>query len=446
MTAHNTLENLIQEHPILRQMAAGEPVCWTNPGLRPFAEAATDNPFGLEDALDAMSRLERFAPYIAQVFPETAERGGIIESPVREVPAMRARLEELWSLPLKGRLFLKLDSQLPISGSIKARGGFYEVMALAERLALKNGILKPGDCYSKLASPAAKETFGRYSLAVGSTGNLGLSVGLMGAALGFKTTVHMSGDARQWKKDLLRQRGVTVVEYPEDYSKAVAAGRALAAADPFCHFVDDESSRDLFLGYAVAGLRLKRQLADAGIRPDAAHPLCVYLPCGVGGGPGGVTFGLKLAFGDAVSCYFAEPTQAPAVILGLITGRDDAISGQDLGLPGKTAADGLAVSRPSALVCRAMRSLVSGLYTMRDDTLYLLLHHLFQTEGIFLEPSALAGFPGVRHVECGGFGPHPNAAQGTHLVWCTGGSLVPEQERHTYLVMGEKCANEAMSY
>ena len=133
MISHNALENLLQEYPLLRQMAAGEPVCWTNPKLRPFAETATDNPFGLEDALDAMTRLERFAPYIAQVFPETAERGGIIESPVREIRAMRARLEDLWSLPLKGRLFLKLDSQLPISGSIKARGGFYEVMALAEQ-------------------------------------------------------------------------------------------------------------------------------------------------------------------------------------------------------------------------------------------------------------------------------------------------------------------------
>ena len=89
MISHNALENLLQEYPLLRQMAAGEPVCWTNPKLRPFAEAATDNPFGLEDALDAMTRLERFAPYIAQVFPETAERGGVLVL----LPALQAAVD-----------------------------------------------------------------------------------------------------------------------------------------------------------------------------------------------------------------------------------------------------------------------------------------------------------------------------------------------------------------
>ena len=48
MISHNALENLLQEYPLLRQMAAGEPVCWTNPKLRPFAEAATDTPLGLK--------------------------------------------------------------------------------------------------------------------------------------------------------------------------------------------------------------------------------------------------------------------------------------------------------------------------------------------------------------------------------------------------------------
>lgn len=440
MKNNELLKSLMQNYPLLRQIAAGEPVCWINPGLPAFAEASRHSEFSLEDVLDALTRLERFAPYFAKVFPETAPQGGIIESPLREIPAMRDRLAELWDQPLPDRVFLKMDSHLPISGSIKARGGFYEVLVLAERLAFEKGLLQPGDCYVKLASAEARTVMGKYSLAVGSTGNLGLSVGLMGAALGFKTTVHMSGDARQWKKDLLRQRGVTVVEYPEDYSKAVAAGRALAAQDPLCHFVDDESSRNLFLGYAVAGLRLKRQLGDVGIHPSPEHPLCVYLPCGVGGGPGGVTFGLKLAFGDAVSCFFAEPTEAPAVILGLMTSRDENISAQDLGLSGKTAADGLAVSRPSGLVCRAMRPLVSGLYTMRDETLYLLLHHLSKTENIFLEPSALAGFPGIHHYLQGRLGPMPASGKAVHVVWATGGSLVPEQERQAYMAMGEECA------
>ena len=289
----------------------------------------------------AAARLTRFAPYIARVFPETADAGGVIESPLHRLgtpeatgkagvaaasavpPPVPAQLRNTW---------LKCDHALPISGSIKARGGIYEVLAYAERLLLAEGLAADVTQidYAALADPAYREFFSRYSIAVGSTGNLGLSIGIMGAKIGFSVTVHMSADARAWKKELLRSRGVTVIEYADDYSAAVAEGRRQAAADPRCHFVDDENSATLFMGYAVAARRLVPQLTDAGVVVDSDHPLYTYLPCGVGGGPGGVAFGLKLAFGDNVRCFFAEPTHSPAMLIGLYTGLHDRASVQDL--------------------------------------------------------------------------------------------------------------------
>lgn len=420
------------DFPLLADISQAREVFWANPGLesthgRPVAAGLT-----LADISQAQARLARFAPYLAKAFPETAANGGLIESPLKELPAMKAALsQDRGQLP--GALYLKCDGHLPISGSVKARGGIYEVLKTAEDIALANGALSLDDNYAAFDEPGLKKLLSEYSIVVGSTGNLGLSIGIMSARLGFKVVVHMSADAKQWKKDKLRAHGAVVVEHAGDYGQAVAQGRREAEAEPRSHFVDDENSQTLFLGYAVAALRLEKQLAEAGLKVDGDHPLFVYLPCGVGGAPGGITFGLRTVFGDHAHCFYAEPTHSPAMLLGLMTGRHNDISVADFGLDNKTEADGLAVGRPSGFVGRALAKDISGGFTVDDDELFRLLARLAEAEQIYLEPSALAGFPGPWHLAASPRGRDylekwslaDKLNQATHVVWATGGGMVP---------------------
>ena len=433
------IQTLIATFPQLQALIDLQETTWFNPATTSLEQGLPYVGLTQADVEDAHARLSRFAPYLAKAFPETAASGGIIESELIAIPSMQKRLEKVYGQRISGEMLLKKDSHLPVSGSIKARGGIYEVLAHAEKLALEAGLLSIDDDYSVLLSPEFKQFFSQYSIAVGSTGNLGLSIGIMSARIGFKVTVHMSADARAWKKAKLRSHGVIVVEYEEDYGVAVEQGRKAAQSDPNCFFIDDENSRTLFLGYAVAGQRLKTQLKEQGRVVDAENPLFVYLPCGVGGGPGGVAFGLKLAFGDNVHCFFAEPTHSPCMLLGVYTGLHDAISVQDLGIDNVTAADGLAVGRASGFVGRAMQRLLDGFYTLDDQTMYDLLGMLAQEENIRLEPSALAGMAGPQRV-CASAEYH--SLQGltaqqldnaTHIVWATGGGMVPEEEMTQYL-------------
>ncbi|MCH4006758.1 MAG: D-serine ammonia-lyase [Eubacterium sp.] len=439
------LKKLEEVNPKLKEMEAAKDVVWVNPHKEPFAEAVKKQELTSNDIRDAEERLKRFAPLIMKCFPETEKTNGIIESPLTAIPKMQQHMEEKYQVHIPGRLFLKQDNALAIAGSVKARGGIYEVLKHTEDLALEHGLLKPGDSYDKLASPECREFFSGYTVQVGSTGNLGMSIGIMSAAIGYKAIVHMSADARQWKKDLLRKHGVTVKEYQADYGEAVKEGRALSDADPKSYFVDDENSQNLFLGYAVAASRLEKQFEKQDITVDEEHPLFVYIPCGVGGAPGGIAFGLKQKYGDNVHCFFVEPVQAPAMLLGMMTGLQNKIAVTDIGLSGLTEADGLAVGRPSGFVGSVMEAHLSGEFTLQDYDLYRYMKDLLDTEGVFLEPSACAMFTGPRNLceseETAEYIRKNDLADkmmdSVQLVWATGGSLVPDDVRENYVKKAE---------
>ena len=190
---------------LLKEVAKGKEVVWINENLEKTEDAMAKINITMADIDDAEARLARFAPFLMKKF----------------IPNMQKKLEEHYDTKIPGKMFLKQDSHLAISGSVKARGGIYEVLKHAEDLALEHGMLRKDDDYSVFASDEFKEFFSKFKIQVGSTGNLGMSIGIMSAALGFHVIVHMSADAKQWKKDLLRQRGAEVVEYADDYSKAV---------------------------------------------------------------------------------------------------------------------------------------------------------------------------------------------------------------------------------
>lgn len=424
----------LQPADLLARLQSRQPLLWLNPGAGcPLPQGAP----AFDAIAAAEARLARCEPLMAELFPALAATAGKIESPLMPADDLQHALS---SPPddAHGAWFIKRDDALPVAGSIKARGGFHEVLALAESIAIEHGLLAPEGDRRILASAAARALFATHTVVVGSTGNLGLSIGVMAAALGFESVVHMSTDAKPWKKARLRQRGVRVVEHDGDYAQAVAAGRAQARDQPRCHFVDDEGSLMLFLGYAASARHLAAQLAESGRRVDAAHPLFVHLPCGVGGAPGGITYGLKALFGAHVHCFFAEPVAAPCMLVQLAAGVSRPVSVYDIGLDNRTEADGLAVAQASHLVSPLMASQVSGVFTVGDAQLYAHLLAVQRATGVELEPSAAAavGGPGwLARSPAGRDYLRRHAIDmrtSTHVIWATGGSLVPPEEHRRF--------------
>ena len=410
---------LIPSQPREAMMASlrdGKPCLFANPLKVPNAHARLS--LSLADIENADARLKRFAPLLQSVFPELEDAGGIIESSLLPGGALAP---EFGLAPRQ--LWIKADSALPVAGSVKARGGVYEVLSFAEKVASEAGFLTSGD-YRSLGSRQARDLFSNHTVVVGSTGNLGFSIGLSARALGLRAEVHMSAEAKAWKKDRLRSVGANVVEHAGDYRSAVAEARKIAAQDPKRYFVDDENSETLFIGYATAALRLKQQFAAAGIRPDEDAPVVVLLPCGVGGAPGGISFGLKSVFGEAVKTVLVQPVESPCFLLRALRPDVPDITVYDIGRTNRTVADGMAVPCVSDLVFQLVGKSVDGFASVPDEAMLRWVNRAWFETSLRLEPSGAAGFAALESLVAGRDMPR----SASFIVWTTGGSMLPDCE------------------
>ncbi|MBS7528079.1 D-serine ammonia-lyase [Fusibacter paucivorans] len=405
---------------------------WINPSLKKSCSLSHDGRLlTMADVFEAKAFIDKMAPYLSEHF---SLADGMLASPLTPISSFQRTLITFIGGRIPGHWYLKGDHALPISGSIKARGGIYTLLRYAEKLAKSHQMTNFFESAAGPASPELTTIYSQHTVVVSSTGNLGLSIGLIGKSIGFNVEVHMSVDAKDWKVERLKALGAQVIQHAGDYSESVKLGRSSASGRPNTYFIDDEDSVDLFLGYSIAGLELQAQLETLERPVDSDHPLFVYLPCGVGGAPSGIAFALKAIFGENVHLFTAEPTHAPCMLLGLSTERWHNISVSELGIDGQTLADGLAVGRSSELASKTLSQVLSGAYTVSDEKLLRMLYLMHEAEGIDLEPSALAGLigPAKLYYETDGFNYLKThkllevAEQATHVSWATGGIMVPD--------------------
>lgn len=87
-----------------------------------------------------------------------------------------------------------------------------------------------------------------------------------------------------------------------------------------------------------------------------------------------------------------------------------------------------------------MEPLVDGIFTVSDEHLYAMVAIIRDSEGLALEPSAVAGAAGIAWSQTpsvvDALAPIDPLHQATHLIWATGGNMVPGEEMQAYYERG----------
>ncbi|MGM1058482.1 threonine ammonia-lyase [Saccharothrix sp. Mg75] len=211
----------------------------------------------------------------------------------------------------------------------------------------------------------------------GSSGNHGIAVARLGAALGVEVTVVVAAGARADKLDVVRGLGAAVVEVPGGVAERDRCARELAL-DSGAVFVPSSDHRLVVAGAGTVGLEVFEDV------PDLDE---IFVPTGGGGLLAGVCLaadGLRAR----TRITGVEPAGAPRYARSIAAGRPVEVP------PSDTVADGLRGQRPGEIPFPIVQHRVDAMLSVTDEAI-LDAMDLLHRNGVAAEPSGSAALAGA---------------------------------------------------
>ncbi|EEP74893.1 pyridoxal-5'-phosphate-dependent enzyme, beta subunit [Micromonospora sp. ATCC 39149] len=250
------------------------------------------------------------------------------------------------------------------------------LLALDSRLLLKAEHRQRGGSFK--ARGAANAMLARYAdeVVAGSSGNHGIAVAMLGAALGIRVTIVMAAGASDGKAQAIRSLGAGVVQVDGGVVERDRRAEDIAAATGAV-FVPSSDHELVVAGAGTVGLE---------VFEDVPGVSTIFVPTGGGGLLAGVCLAASV-LSRPVRIVGVEPMSARRYAVSVTRGAPTELP------PSMTIADGLRGQRPGAVPWPIIRHRVDDLIGVTDDAITHALGVL-RRAGVSAEPSgavALAG-------------------------------------------------------
>ena len=270
------------------------------------------------------------------------------------------------------------------------------------------GSFKIRGAYNTLSQLSAEQR--QRGIVAHSSGNHAQAVALAARLLGIRAVVVMPDNAPQVKVDGVRRYGGEIVFVGPANTERVQRAHEIADAEGL-ELVSSADDRRVVAGQGTVGLEIVEQLDEMAGR-DAAEPLTVLVPVGLGGLAAGVALTVKSLRPDA-HVWGVEPELAADT-------HDSLAADERTPWPtdkvGRTIADGLRGEAPAPIPFAHLKRYLDGVVLVRENEIEQAMAVAAHELKLVLEPSGAVSLAGlVAHAS--------ELPQGRFVAVLTGGNV-----------------------